>query len=211
MWDTRKRLWVRHGFTPNPRQVGTIEDLEPEAKALLELGLPLFENRRRRADDDRFRLLAQQQLAGNQARFDRLAEASVVGDEQTDAREPQRLAKGLHLISVNLDPGTERGLEQRRVGGRDAVPTQRVEEGCELARSIEALGGEVAPALFHEDTTVQLVVPKHVKGLALGVVVGAGQAHKGRTARRIRLDDVLDEPLPGADLYEVAADGGVRG
>ena len=143
---------MRHGLTPKPRSrrtrgdVVAVEDLEDEAEALLELGLPLLEHRRRRRDDDRLRLLAQQQLARDQAGLDRLAEAGVVGDEEVDAREPQRLAQRLHLVGVDLDAGAERRLEEVRVGGGDAVPAQRVEEGGELARVVEALRARGRPS-----------------------------------------------------------------
>ncbi len=170
----------------HPRQVGAVEDLEDEAEALLELGLPLLEDRGRRRDDDGLGLLAQEQLARDEARLDRLAEARVVGDEEVDARQTERLAQRLHLVGVDLDPGAERRLEEVRVGGRDAVPAQRVEEGRELARRVEALGGEILPALFLEDPAVELVVPEDVEGLALGVVVRAGQPDEGGLAGRRR-------------------------
>ncbi len=172
------RVHAEAALAPHPRQVGAVEDLEHEAEALLELGLPLLEHRRRRRDDDGLRLLAQEQLARDQARLDRLAEAGVVGDEEIDARQPERLAQRLHLVGVDLDAGAERRLEEVRVGGRDAVPAQRVEEGGELARRVEALGGEVLPALFLEDPAVELVVPEDVERLALGVVVGAGEPNQ---------------------------------
>ena len=45
-------------FAAHLRQVGTVEELEHEAEALFELSFPLFEDRGRRRDDDRLRLLA---------------------------------------------------------------------------------------------------------------------------------------------------------
>ena len=176
------RVHAEAALAAHPRQVGAVEDLEHEAEALLELGLPLLEHRRRRRDDDRLGLLAQEQLARDQAGLDRLAEAGVVGDEEVDARQAQRLAQRLHLVGVDLDAGAERRLEEVRVGGRDAVPAQRVEEGGELARGVEALGREILPALLLEDPAVELVVPEDVERLALGVVVGAGEPDEGGLA-----------------------------
>ena len=176
------RVDAEAALAAHPRQVGAVEDLEHEAEALLELGLPLLEDRGRRRDDDGLGLLAQQQLARDEPGLDGLAEAGVVGDEEVDARQPERLAQRLHLVGVDLDAGAERRLEEVRVGGRDAVPAQRVQEGGELARRVEALGGEVLPALFLQDAAVELVVPEDVERLALGVVVGAGQADEGGLA-----------------------------
>ena len=106
-------------------------------------------------------------------------------------------------------PARNGSLEEVRVGGRDAVPAQRVEEGRELARLVEALGGEIPPALLFEDPAVELVVPEDLERLALGVVVRAGQLHDGRTGRRPDLDDLLDEPTPRAHLHQLAHGGGM--
>ncbi len=50
---------------------------------------------------------------------------------------------------------------------------------------VEALGGEILPALLLEDPAVELVVPEDVEGLALGVVVGAGEADEGGLRRAL--------------------------
>jgi len=73
-------------LTTHLRQVGAIKDLEHEAKMLIELGLPLLDDRGRSRDDNGICLLAEEQLAGNQASLNRLAEPCVVGDEEVDAR-----------------------------------------------------------------------------------------------------------------------------
>jgi hypothetical protein len=116
------RVHAEPALAAHPRQVGAVQDLEHEAEALFELRFPLFEDRGRRSDNDGLGFLAQEQLARDQARLDRLAESRVVGDEQVDARKTERFAQRLHLVGVDLDPGPERCLEQVRVGGRDAVP-----------------------------------------------------------------------------------------
>src|SRR6266852_5720762 len=95
---------------PHACEVGAVQDLENEAEALLELGLPLLEDRRRCGDDDELRLLAKQELAGDEAGLDGLAEAGVVRDEEVDARESERLAQWLHLVGVDFDPSPERRL-----------------------------------------------------------------------------------------------------
>ena len=114
------------------RYVGAIENLEHETEALLQLGLPLLDHGRRRGNDDRLRLLPQEQLPRDQPRLDRLAQPRVVGDEEVDARESERLAERLHLVGVDLDPSAEGRLEEVRVGGRDAIPPERVKERREL-------------------------------------------------------------------------------
>jgi hypothetical protein len=78
-----------------------------------------------------------------------------------------------------------------------------VEVGRELPGRIEALRREVLPALFLEDAPVGLVVPVDGQRLALGVVVGAGEADAGGLAGLRGSRIFLDEPAPGADLDEL--------
>ena len=160
----------------HPRQVGAVKNLEYEAEPFLELSLPLFDDRGRRGHDDGLRLFAKEEFPGDQARFDRLAKPRVVGDEQVDAGEAERFTQGLHLIGIDLNACSERCLEQIRVRGRDAVPAEGVQERCKAAGWVEALGREILPALFLQNPAVDFVVPEHVEGLALGVVVRTGQS-----------------------------------
>ena len=89
-----------------------VEHREGEAEARLQLVLPLQDDRRRARDDDAADLLAQEQLADDQPRLDGLAEADVVGDEEVDAGQQQRLAQRLELVGHHLDAGAERRLEE---------------------------------------------------------------------------------------------------
>ena len=130
-------MCVLQGLTPKPRSRRTrvtyslsrISKVRP--KRVSSSSCHCEQHRRRAGDDDLAHLLAQQQLAGDQAGLDRLAQADVVGDEQVDARQQQGLAQRLELVGVEADAGPERGLEQPRVGGGDAVPAQRVQVGGE--------------------------------------------------------------------------------
>ena len=186
------------------RHVASVENHEHEPETILQLALPLFEHRRGYGGDDDLRLAAQEQLAGDQAGLDGLAEAGVVGDEEIDARQPQGLAQRLHLVGVDRDAGAERGLKQVGVGRGGAVPAQGVEEGGEVAGRVEPPGGESGPALLFQNPPVDLVVPEDLQRLPLGVVVGTGEAHARRLAGCGRVDNLLDEPLPRADMDQLA-------
>ena len=72
----------------------TIDDREIEAEFLRQLVLPLQQHRRRRRDDDHLDATPQQQLSNDKARFDRLTQTDVVGDQQIDAWQIERLGKG---------------------------------------------------------------------------------------------------------------------
>jgi len=192
-------------FAADLRDVLAIEKLEHEAEAFLELPLPLLEHRGRCRHDDCLGLLAQQQLASDEAGFDRLTEPGVVGDEEVDAREAKGLAQRFHLVGVDLDPCAERGLEQVWVGGGDRAPPERMKERAEEPGVIEAPRREVVPAFVGEDAPVELVVPQHLEDLALGVVVGTGEADERALA--VLSSDLLDEPSARADLHELAGLG----
>jgi hypothetical protein len=81
-------------------------------------------------------------------------------DEEIDPRESQRLAQRLHLVRVDLDPGTERRLEEDRVRRRNAAPaTACVKKRGKAAGRIEPSRGKILPPLFFENPAVGLVVP----------------------------------------------------
>ena len=189
------------------REIRPVENLEYEPEAVLQLAFPLLQYRGRRRDDDGVRLPAQEQLAGDEARLDGLAEPGVVGNEKVDARQPERFAQRLHLVGVDADAGPERRLEQARVGRGDAVPAQRMQEGRELPRRVESLGGEIGPTFVLENQPVELVVPEDGQGLSLRIVVGAGEPDQGRLACGLRRNDFLDQPPPGAHLDQFAGGG----
>jgi len=104
------------------RLVSIVLPVYNEAETLVELGLPLLQDRRRRRDHDGLGLLAKKKLACNEAGLDRLSKAGVIGNEEIDARQAKRLAQRLHLVGINLYSGPEGRLKEVRIGGRNAVP-----------------------------------------------------------------------------------------
>jgi hypothetical protein len=54
-----------------------------------------------------------------------------------------------------------------------------VKKGSELSRRIESLCGEILPSFFFKDPAINLIVPEHIKGLPLRVIIGASQANEG--------------------------------
>ena len=194
----------------NAREVAAVENHEEEAEALLHLGLPLLQDGRGRGDHHRPGLLAQQQLAGDEAGLDGLAEAGVVGDEEVDARQAERLAQRLHLVGVDPDAGAKRRLEEVRVGRGDTVPAQRMQEGAEVAGCVESPGADAAPCFLLQDAAVDLEVPVDLQGLPLGIVVGAREAD-ARGRGRGDLLHRLHEPAPRADFDKLADARGTFG
>lgn len=99
-------------------------------------------------------------------------------------------------------------LEEPRVGGGDAVPAERADEGAEVAGIVEALTADAFPGLAIHDLSVEFEFPDDFEFLALGVVLQAGERYF-RAVRR-RLDGVY-EPGPGAALHDLAGGGQGRG
>jgi hypothetical protein len=75
-----------------------------------------------------------------------------------------------------------------------------VQERRKLARLIEALGCEVGPGLFLEE----FIVPEYLQRLALGVVIGAGEAGNASLARSLWFNDFIDQPTPRPHLHQFA-------
>ena len=103
-------------LAPHRREERAIVDREAQAEPRLQLVGPLPEHRRRRRDDDKIDAAAQQQLAQDQPGLDRLAEPDIVGDQEVDPRQLQRLAQRFELgrRRDGCRPGTapERGSDQ---------------------------------------------------------------------------------------------------
>jgi hypothetical protein len=70
-----------------------------------------------------------------------------------------------------------------------------VEVGGEQLGAVEAAAGDAIPRGAAEDAGVELVLPEDLEGVALGVVLEAGEAQEGGVAGLRRGDDLVDEVL----------------
>lgn len=151
-------------FAPPLRDVPPIQHHERETEPLLELVAPLVDHGRRAGHQNPVDLLAHEQLAEDETRFDGLAEAYVVGDEQVDTREGQGFAKWLELVVHDLDASTVGCLEQPGIGGGDAAPAPGMEERAEGAGIVESPGFRDRPVGSGENFRVELGIPEHLEG-----------------------------------------------
>jgi hypothetical protein len=98
-------------------------DLGGEAKLVFDLLLPLVAEVRRAEDAGAGDLSAVEQFAGDEQRFDGLADADVVGDEHAHGVEPQRHQQRDELVRARADTDpSERaeragGIAERKPGG----------------------------------------------------------------------------------------------
>ena len=90
---------------PAPQLVGlvAVDEVELEGELFPHLVLPLQAQRSRCQDEDALDSPADEQLAQDEAGFDGLAEAHVIGDEQAHARHLQRLEQGNELKILDLN------------------------------------------------------------------------------------------------------------
>ena len=181
-----------------------VHDLEVEAEPLLHLVAPLETHRRGADDQHELDALAEKQLLRDEPRLDGLSEADVVSDEHVRARQRKRLLQWRELMAHQLDAGPERGLKQLGVGGRHAVPLQRVQVGGEVPRRVDArhVAEAVSLRLVHLGAKLQL--PKDLERPPLVVVIEADELDQRRVALLGRRHHVLHEPLPVTNLHDVA-------
>jgi hypothetical protein len=181
-----------------------VEDHEGQPEAGIELVAPLEHHRGRRRDDDAPHLLAHEELAEDEPRLDGFAEPDIVRDEEVHARQGQGLAQGFELVGVDADARAEGALEEARRGGGHAVPALGVEVGGEARGRVEAALRDVAPRGDFEDARVELALPEHREGSALGVVVEAREADERGVAGARGRGDVVDQVLARADPHDLS-------
>ncbi len=87
------RIGGKAARPPGVQEVLTVDDGEVEAEFLRQLVLPLQQHRGRSRDDDHLDAATQHQLLNDETGFHRLAEADIVGDQQIDAWQLQRLGQ----------------------------------------------------------------------------------------------------------------------
>ena len=126
--------------------------------------------------------MPEQHLLHDQAGFDRLAEAHVVGDEQVHSRHGEGAGHRLELVLLDGDTAAERRLEGLGVGAGHRTPADRIEEGTYLL-------GVVPIAFCHrwqlgggDDLAAGFDLPGDGEFVAQVVVADAGES---------------DERLPG--------------
>ncbi len=171
--------------------VRLVHDHEAETEPLRKLVSPLEQDGRRARDDDSVDALAKEKLLEDEPRFDRLAQADVVRDEQVDPRKGQGLSERFELIVLRDDPGSQRSLKKRGVRRRHAAPLEGVEVRREDLWVVRLrLVTQRASPRRHE-LRIDLARPDDGELLALGVVIDAGEIDdRCRVGRRAH---VLDE------------------
>ncbi len=151
-------------LAPHLGDVGAVHHRKAQPEAALHLPLPLQHHRGRCDHHHSVDLLAQQQLAQDEPGLDRLAQAHVIGDEQTHPQHPQRLAQRFELVGLPI--------------AGDAIPAEGVQGTAEHLRLIKAPLTHGVPRGLTQHPGIHLPLPEHLKPLTVGVLVEARHPHQ---------------------------------
>ncbi len=136
-WEVPERVRADAARAPQLPEQLPVDDPELEPESLAQLVAPL-ELQRSGTDDQRgARAVTQQQLLHDQAGFNGLTEANIVGDKQRRTWHPQRPYKWLKLVVLDRDAAAEGRLQGPLVSARDRAPTDGVKEGVEFGWIVE--------------------------------------------------------------------------
>jgi hypothetical protein len=114
-------------WAPEEIDPGPLGDPAAKAAALAAAGRPIAPVEFRRQG----LVATQQQFPQDQAGLDRLAEPHIIGDQQVDPRQIERLGERQKLVGIEPDAGAKGSLEQLSVGCRRRAPFGRSQVGAE--------------------------------------------------------------------------------
>src|SRR5262249_21957376 len=142
---------------------GAVVNLEAEAEALFHLALPLEADGGGADDEDLIDPLPEEELLHDEACLDGLAQADVVGDEEVDPRQLERLHERHELVAHQLDAGAEGRLEEPAVGRCDRAPLEGMEVRGEASRLVETVDRTEALGLRVDDAGAELALPQDLE------------------------------------------------
>src|SRR6202040_3032905 len=132
------RIGVQPSLSPQSFDLVRVDDAELETELLGHLDAPFLLQGGRAQHEDGAGPMAQEHLLDDEPGFDRLAEADVVGDQQVRARPVDRADEGIELGGPDADATTEGRLEVATVRVGRSAPPNRIQEGIELRRVVQA-------------------------------------------------------------------------
>jgi hypothetical protein len=195
------RIGRKSARPPCVQEVLSVDDGEVEAEFLGQLVLPLEQHRRRRRDDNHLDATPQEQLSNDKSRFNRLAQANVIGDQKIDAWQFERLGQGKKLVRVQSDARPKRCLEQLPIRGRCGAPLGRAQISPEALWPFEAPGQQGRPVIWVEDLRLYLGCESELDGLALRIVLARNEVQR---LHRPGLFGPLYDPRLSARENEIA-------
>ena len=89
-------------------------------------------------DEDAAGTVPDDEFQGGHPGLDGLAEADIISDKQVDPWHLDGPHHRVKLVVLDVDAGTEGGLDVLHVGGGGGTPAHGVEEGVELVGRVEA-------------------------------------------------------------------------
>jgi len=147
-----------------------IDDSEGETEFRFEFIFPLRCHRRRRGHDNQVNPAAQEQFANNEPGLDGFSQPDVIGNQEVDAREAERLAQRKQLIGVEPDACAKWRLQQIAVACGRRIPANDANMGGEHLRNVRCSLTETLPRIVIEALRTDLGIPQYIEVLALSVI-----------------------------------------
>jgi hypothetical protein len=132
--------WVGVNATLAPQllDIGVIDHAEFEAELLQHFDAPFLLERGGADDQYGAGTVPEQQLLDDQPRFDGLAQADVVGDEQVDSSHVDGANQRVELEVFDAHATAERRLQEPTIGIGGCAPTDGIQEGLKGVRIVLA-------------------------------------------------------------------------
>ncbi len=172
----RPGIDVQTATAAKPAHQLAIDNPKIETKLLAHLVAPLELQRRRADNQDAAGAMTNEQVLGDQAGLNRLAQADIIGNQQIDSRHLNRPHHRVKLIILDLDPAAKRRLERPHIRRRHRAPAHRTEKGIEAFGGIEAIRRRQGHPLMH--LRIDLDFPDHLNFLTERIIVNRGKRHE---------------------------------
>jgi hypothetical protein len=187
---------------PELVELGGVDDREMQAELLRHLVLPLQHQARRADYHDPLGPVPEQEFQRDQARLDRLAQAHVVGQQQVHARGLDGTGDRFQLVRLDDHTGTQRRLQGVHLGGGHRGPADRVEEGRQSLRRVEACFCNLRQRSPGQDAAAGLDLPDHRERVAVPAVFDALQGQQGAVVVTAGYWLLAHHPSLPADLHQ---------
>ena len=155
---------------------------------------PLDRHGRRGCDDDEIDSPAEQQLAHDKPRLDRLAEADIVGDQKVHTRQSERFSQRQQLIGVKPNAGPKRRLQKVSIGRCRRAPADRSQVRRENFWIVGRATTNARPGVSFQYRRADFGIPKDFDLLALSVIGNGRQPDRGQA--RFQIVHGFNEPGP---------------
>ena len=202
-WEVVPRIDVDTTTSSKQSHHRGVHDTKVEAELVPHLFLPLNLERGGADDQDLPSAVTDDKFECHHARFDRFAQAHVIGDQEVDPWHLDRTYDGIELVVFDVDTGPKWSLDRPQVCRRRSAPADGIEKGVECIGWIDSRWFRQRN-LFHNPCT-GFQLPNDTEFFSEAIVFHGGQSDQvlrrfqagTKTFRRKSAGgDVCDHPIP---------------